>query len=192
MSRLFILSIFLTSCGIFTDTKRQKESDEIYVIYIRGKYSHDILVFKDSTLYGQAFSDEGPVRSREFFLSNWSKKNDTTIVLYNILEKRRTFLPYVNEFYHTYKINENVELLIPDQSYSYFENSLKSIISKSVSTSPFIPEGDDKILLEILEKEDSVYFLEAYKDLQRNYYDGLLIEFNDTLDSLGIWSKVKL
>lgn len=119
------------------------EVRKTYPTFYIGQFSWDAMIFRDSTLFRQSFSDAGPMMSDIFPIGNWQFINDSTIWCYNL--KGRKKYP-VTRTYYLDRIDTLTQVLVPDESLRYYRNSLQTEFHSWIADNPYKPAEADSLL----------------------------------------------
>ena len=188
MARLSLAFIVFTSC-IASGSQTSKtdfltEEPQLFpTFYYTHYHSQSILTFEQSNLYIQNIykgpnAGESKVTSKEL-LANWNISNDSIITLTNIEIKKNSPLRNVTKFYIIDSSLEITDLLVPDNSFQLYMDSLKNELIQTINNNPFVPDNDD---LELIKADSS------YLDKLKTYHNrSILSEFTSNHYEQGFY-----
>lgn len=149
-----------------------------YPTFYWGEHSWNAMIFKDTTLYGQGFSDAGGMLSDVYYLGNWRFINDSTVECYNLKKRKKTDTG--STLYYLDRIDILTQVLVPDQSLTYYRDSLQIEFHLWIKTNPFHPTEEDLFLI----RSDSVKF---YPILSKDHRKSLISKYARRFDDLRIY-----
>lgn len=168
---LLTIAFFLAACTSFRQQSAQAREE--YPTFYIGEFSWDAMIFRDTTLYKQSFSDAGGMLSDIFPIGNWRFVNDSTLLCYNLKGRKKD--PATRTYYLD-RIDSLTQLLVPEQSLEYYRDTLQTEFRTWIITNPYVPEKEDSFLIKSNPSRFNAIFGKNHrKSLIRKY----AYKFND-------------
>jgi hypothetical protein len=178
--RYFIVLVFgclLIFWSCLSTRTASHEVREIYPTFYIGQHSWYAMIFRDSTLLGQSFSDGGGMMSNIFPVGNWRFINDSTLLCYNLKGRKKDSTVRT---YYLDRISPLMQVLVPEQSLPYYRDTLQTKVRAWILANPYVPAKEDSFLI----KADSTRF---HTSMARSHYKSLINKYAREFNDLNIY-----